>query len=138
MTNPDDSNSSSTEIEQLETLRAKTERLERELANLSAQNNERVIAAELKVEAVRAGIVDLDGLKLLDASNLAVDENGTVPGAAGAIQTLRSAKPWLFRAVSTSNPASPPSSRPPRSRSAMDMSDAEYAAAREAILRQYR
>jgi hypothetical protein len=116
----------------------KTERLERDLANLSAQNNQRIVAAELKVEAVRAGIVDLDGLKLLDTSNLAVDEKGAVPGAATAIQTLRSAKPWLFRPASTSNPAAPPSSRPPHSRSAIDMTDAEYTAAREAILRQYR
>ena len=47
-------------------LRARAEVLERRLAETEQEARGRVLRAELKVEAVRAGMVDLDGLKLLD------------------------------------------------------------------------
>ena len=41
-----------------------------------------LVMSELKAEAVRAGMVDLDGLKLLDTSTVTVGERGDVTGAA--------------------------------------------------------
>ena len=54
-------------------LRARAEALERRLAETEQEARARVVRAELKVEAVRAGIVDLDGLKLLDLKNVELD-----------------------------------------------------------------
>ncbi len=51
-------------------LRTRAESLERRLAEIEHEAQARVVRAELKVEAVRAGIVDLDGLKLLDLANV--------------------------------------------------------------------
>ena len=77
---------------------------------------ERLIRAEMKAEAIRAGMVDLDGLKLADTSGLTVDEAGEVQGAAALMQSLRKAKPWLFGG--TAHPAR--RSRPRRSRQGAD------------------
>ena len=70
---------------------------------MEAQSRERLIRAELKAEAVRARMVDLDGLKLVDARELTVDEAGEVQGAAALMQSLRRAKPWLFGGASASS-----------------------------------
>ena len=50
-----------------------TAALEQRLAALEASLRERLLRAELKAHAVRAGMVDLDGLKLLDTSALVLN-----------------------------------------------------------------
>ena len=55
-----------------------------------------LVRAELKAEAVRAGMIDLDGLKLVDPADVRVNEAGEIEGAAMLMQKLRRAKPWLF------------------------------------------
>ncbi len=40
----------------------------------------RLIAADLRTEAVRAGMVDLDGLKLIDLTGIRLDDNDKVIG----------------------------------------------------------
>lgn len=137
MTVSDDSSVGSEDRGSVDALRNRAQTLENELADVRAKSDQRAIRGELRVEAVRAGIVDLDGLQLLDTAGLAVSEDGTVTGAPGAIQAFRKEKPWLFGLVSSSSPTSPPLSHPPRSRSAMEMSDAEYAAVRAAMLKQH-
>jgi hypothetical protein len=84
---------------------------------------------------LRAGIVDLDGLKLLDPSAVEVGEAGDVKNAADVITQLRRTKPWLFGGGSSSSSANPPPAQPPRQKRATEMTDAEYRAARAAILR---
>ena len=49
--------------ETIEALRQRAETLERELRETVAEAERRLIRAELKAEAVRAGMVDLDGLE---------------------------------------------------------------------------
>src|ERR1700677_1059566 len=96
---------------------------------------QRVILAELKVEAMRAGIVDLDGLKFLDITELRLEEDGDIAGAPELISQLKRSKPWLFLAPSSSSVARVPPSRPTRQKLAKDMTDAEYRIARANIIK---
>jgi hypothetical protein len=109
--------------------------LQRRLAEVEALSRERLIRAELKAEAVRAGMVDLDGLKLVETRALTLDESGNVPGAAVLMQSLRRAKPWLFGAVNASSLATPPPAEHPPVQLATKMSTKEWLAARAELLR---
>ena len=53
---------------------SRAEGLEHRLADLQKEMEARVITAELKVEAVRAGMIDLDGLKLIDRTPLRLND----------------------------------------------------------------
>ncbi|MDR3718384.1 MAG: hypothetical protein P4K98_06250 [Bryobacteraceae bacterium] len=109
--------------------------LERQLADLRVRSREQAVRAELKTEALRAGMVDLDGLKLVDASGLTVGEDGEVTGATALMHGLRRAKPWLFASASASSSATPPPVQPPRARPATEMTTEEWRAARADLLR---
>jgi hypothetical protein len=102
---------------------------------LTADFKARLVAASLRTEAVKAGMIDLDGLKLLDQSAVELAGDDTVMNGQELMQTLRRNKPWLFRPVSSSSAAPTPPSRPPRQRTAMEMTDEEYATARRALLK---
>ena len=56
----------------------------------------RIIRSELKSHALKAGIVDLDALRLADTSTLSLSDTGDVVGAEALIDTLRQQKPYLF------------------------------------------
>jgi hypothetical protein len=116
-------------------LRARAEELERQLRDALNTQQDRLIRAELKAEAVRAGMVDLDGLKLIDTAQLHLTEGGEVEGAAAVMSRLRSKKPWLFAPPSSSSPAVPPPSSPPQKKLATEMTEAEWRAARAELLR---
>ena len=93
----------------------------------------RLVAANLRTEAVRAGMVDLDGLKLIDPSALKLDGDDKVVGGRKLMDDLRRSKPWLFGSPSSSSPATAPNSQPVKQKLAMEMTDQEYLAARLAI-----
>jgi len=116
-------------------LRLRAEALEQQLTIVQRDAENRLIRAELKAEAVRAGILDLDGLKLVDTSGVKLNETGDVEGAPQIIAQLRQAKPWLFGSASSSSIAAPPPAQPPRQKRATDMTEAEWRAARADILR---
>ncbi len=59
-------------------------------------SDDRVIA-ELKVAAQRAGMVDLDGLKLADLTKVTLEADGSVKGADGLMIALKERWPGLFR-----------------------------------------
>ncbi len=63
---------------------------------------------ELKAEAIRAGIFDLDGLQLVDLGMLKVNDRGELEGVADAIAKLKRDKPYFFN------------------KSAAEMTDAEF------------
>jgi type IV secretory pathway VirB10-like protein len=90
--------------------------------------NDRIVRAELKAEAIKAGMVDLDGLKLADLSKVTLEEDGTVKGAEELMKALKEAKPWLFGTPGTSGTGTPPPPRDPASKNAKDMTEAEYQA----------
>lgn len=92
---------------------------------------QRVIRAELKAEALKAGMVDLDGLKLADLSKIKINDAGEVEGAAELMDELKKAKPYLFGTTqNSSTPNTPPGSKPPAAKKATEMTDEEYAKAR--------
>ena len=95
----------------------------------------RLVQAELRTEAVRAGMVDLDGVKLIDAGGLAVDESGGLKDGAAVMAALRAAKPWLFGRGSSSSAAAAPRAEAPKVKTAMEMSVEEWRAARAELLR---
>ncbi len=115
---------------------ARAETAEAALADAQAQANARLIRAELKAEAVRAGMIDLDGLKLIDLAEVGLNQNGEVADAASILAKLKRTKPWLFgNAASSSAAANPPRPEPPRMRHASELSHEEWLAARAALLR---
>lgn len=107
------------------------------VAALEAQLRQRLVRAELKAHAIRAGMVDLDGLKLVDTSSLTLNDQDEVDGAETLMATLRRAKPWLFGANphSTSSAAPTPPAQPPRAKLATEMTDAEWQASKAELLR---
>jgi len=109
--------------------------LERRLAELEASSTARLLQAELKTVAVRAGMIDLDGLKLLDTTELTLDADGNVKGGTEMMRELRRSKPWLFGGASTSSSASPPPVQPARPKLATEMSYDEWQAARTELLK---
>jgi pyruvate/2-oxoglutarate dehydrogenase complex dihydrolipoamide acyltransferase (E2) component len=108
---------------------------ERKLAEASSAAQQRVIIAEMKAAAIKAGMIDLDGLKLLDLSGLKISDSGEVEGADELLAAAKKAKPWLFGDAKTSNPAPAPAPKPAENKKAGEMTDAEYHAARERIRR---
>lgn len=116
-------------------LRARAEALERQLRETEEAAHARLVRAELKAEALRAGMVDLDGLKLLDLSHVRTNDAGEVEGAAALMAQLRREKPWLFGGHSSSSRAAPPPSQPPRAKLATEMTLDEWRAARAEMLR---
>ncbi|WP_158746069.1 hypothetical protein [Acidisphaera sp. L21] len=111
-------------VDPVETLRAQL-----------AEANHRLIQAELKSHAIRAGIIDVDCLKLLDTSGLVLDASGDLIAAPAALAKLKLDKPWLFTKPNTSHPTPPPAPEPPKPRMARDMTFREWQTARERLLR---
>ena len=91
----------------------------------------RATQADLRIAAKDAGMVDLDGLKLLDPAAVQTDDDGNVTNAAALMAKLKTDKPFIFGTGSTSQATPPP---PPNQqgapKSATTMTDAEYKAAR--------
>jgi hypothetical protein len=116
-------------------LLTRVHKLETEKHEALQQAEQRVILSELKVEAIRAGMIDLDGLAFLDLTQIHLDESGNLSGGMDLIVRLRQSKPWLFSTSSTSSIAKVPPSRPSRQKLATEMTDAEYRIARANIIR---
>jgi hypothetical protein len=106
-----------------------------ELARLRSEFQTRLLNASLRAEAILAGMVDLDGLKLLNLSDVHLDENDSIIGGRSMMDSLKAKKPWLFRPTSSSSAAIAPSALPVRHKTALDMTDEEYAAARAAVIK---
>jgi hypothetical protein len=119
----------------VEQLRAETKALSDQLREVTASARARIIRAELKAEAVKAGMIDLDGLKLIDFDAVKLNDQDGVEGAGALMTKLKRDKPWLFAARSSSSRAGVPEAEPPRPKRATDMTADEYRAARAEMLR---
>lgn len=119
----------------LEDWEARAIAAEEALAAMRREHQEGMRRAELKIEAVRAGMIDLDGLKLVEPGVTQPQEDGSVPDAASVMAQLKRDKPWLFAGASSSSMASAPRAEPPRARHARELSDAEWREARAELLR---
>ena len=131
----DEADVGETATEELASLRAKADRLEKELFDVGTAARERLVRSELRMEAVRAGMIDLDGLKLANLAQVSVGEDGEVQGGAALMERLRGEKPWLFARASSSSTASPPPGATVRQRLATEMSLDEWKLARAELLR---
>lgn len=102
----------------------------RAVAGANTASEARIIRAELKASALAAGMVDLDGLKLLDLSAVTMNSAGDVAIPDGFFAAAKVAKPYLFGSPipTTSTPVVPPPADPPSPKRANDMTAAEFAA----------
>lgn len=108
-----------------------------EIEKIRTDFRNRLMLADLRTEAVKAGMVDLDGLKLVDVSKIRLGDDDRVMDGKKIMDELRRGKPWLFRSGSSSSPSVAPASQPVRQKTAMEMSDEEYVSARAALTRQH-
>jgi hypothetical protein len=104
-----------------------------EFTKLRSDFQSRLVVANLRTEAVHAGMVDLDGLKLIDLSAIRLDGEDKVVGGRKIMEDLRRNKPWLFAGRSSSNIIAAPASQPVRQKTALEMTEEEYAAARSVV-----
>jgi hypothetical protein len=116
-------------------LRSENARLEASLRSVRAEADQRLIHAELRAEALKAGMIDLDGLRLLDSAAVTVDEAGEVHGAAGAMTRMRRDKPWLFTPQNSTSVAGVPKHSAVRDKLATEMTLDEWRTARADLLR---
>lgn len=119
----------------LAVLQAHAQKLELRLQERETEQAERLLQAELRFAALQAGMIDLDGLKLIDGASLAVSSDGAPPEVARIMKDLRRDKPWLFSAGTSSSGASVPASSPPRKKLATEMTLEEWRTARSDLLR---
>ena len=87
----------------------------------------RIIKAELKAHAIKAGIVDIDALALADLSGVKLNDNGEIEGADAVIEALKKSKPYLF-AQTTASTQQPPKGGKQETKTARDLSDADLRA----------
>jgi hypothetical protein len=120
---------------EVDALRAQNQALEASLRALREGSDRRIILAELRHEATRRGMIDLDGLKLVDSDAVSIDADGTVHGVGSVMTKLRRDKPWLFGSANSSSVAGVPEAAPSRTKLATEMTLAEWRAARAALLR---
>lgn len=109
--------------------RAKAAEAERDEKITAAQAaaNERIIRAELKAAAIKAGMIDLDGLKLADLSKVKLGDDGEVEGAEDLMASLKETKPYLFgESSTTTNTDKKPAPKEPEVVDVTKMSAEEY------------
>ncbi len=104
---------------------------------LKQEAEARIIQAELKAVALKAGMFDLDGLKLADISAVRLEEDGQITGADALMAQLKKDKPYLFSTAlsSSTHTGRAPSADTVKPRRASEMTAEEYAAAKAAVVR---
>jgi hypothetical protein len=112
--------------------------LEQQMQEMRRDADKRVLQANLQMEAVRAGMIDLDGIKLIETAGIRMTEDGKIAGGADLMQRLKRDKPWLFSARSSSAPAEAPPHQLPQPKLAIEMTDEEYRVARAQLLKRLR
>ena len=127
---------------------ARSAQAERDAAIVSmrAENDMRLIKAELRVAAMRSGIIDVDALRLIDAGDLVVGPDGSIEGADDAVLALKTAKPYLFDGsrqgapvlMTTSQPRRPPTPAQPDIVNARTLSREQWQAERARVLSRHR
>jgi len=121
-------------VHEIEQLRASLREAQARLAEEAERRRRLSLEAELRIAALQAGIIDPDGVKLIDPAPLLAREDPKA-AAAEALAALRAAKPWLFGAATTTPPHPAPAPESPRPRHAREMSREEYERAKAELLR---
>ncbi len=124
-------------LEKMEGIKKQSEEEKKELSSkldhvqkTNEAMQQRVIDAELKAQAVSAGLKDLDFLKMVDKSSFKIGEDGNITGIDKAINDLKSTKPFLFsdnkRTSTSKNESLPNGDKNSNSMDAMKMTDEEW------------
>ena len=121
--------------EEVSLLRARAAELEQRLNDQEKSSTAELLSAELRLVALRSGMIDLDGIKLIDPAALKTKEDGSRPELIQVIANLRRDKPWLFAPSTSSSVATPPTSSPQRRKLATEMTIEEWRSARSELLR---
>ncbi|MHA3117263.1 hypothetical protein E0H86_07195 [Acinetobacter sp. ANC 4635] len=113
---------------------AKAQAKEEARTEVQAEADQRVLLAKLESEAVKNGMVDVDGLKLADLSGVSL-KDGKLEGADALFAGLKESKPYLFGQPqsNSSTTQNPPPANPPTPKNAREMTDEEYAAAKASV-----
>jgi len=83
---------------ELEKAQEKAEAMRRDRDALAAKVNDKLIKAEIRMQAAQLGFTNPeDAYHLADIAGLEVDEDGNVKGAAEALQELAKNKPYLLK-----------------------------------------
>ena len=122
--------------EELETLKIKSDAEKQELATKAEQTEkarqvyeQKYVNAEVKAQAVTAGIKDIEFVKLIDTSEIKLDDKGNVVGVDKAISDLKTRKPDWFgteKKVSSSNNAPFEGKEEPKKLDARTMSKEDW------------
>lgn len=99
---------------------------DKKIADANNAADQRIIRAELKAAALKAGMVDLDGLKLADLTKVKINDKGEIEGAEALMTELKTAKPYLFGTTSTSSTHTPPPVDKTAPKLAKDMTKEEF------------
>ncbi len=102
----------------------------------------RVMMADLRVAARENGMIDLDGLKLLDLSGAKLDDGGNLTNAADMLGAMKEAKPYFFGQApkpgtvtgTTASTMTPPKQAPATGFDARKAPPADYATAKREML----
>ena len=112
---------------------------ERAVGEVRTASEQRIIRAELKSAALKAGMRDPGDLKLVDLSKVKLGEDGEVVLPDGFFEAVKTAKPYLFADAKdgpatgfTSPPVKPPAAKT-EGKSAKDMTPEEYKAGLKAL-----
>lgn len=98
------------------------------LTDADTRANQRVMRAELKAHAVKAGLVDMEALELLDLSSVKFNDKGELEGVDELFEAAKKAKPYLFGSQNTGSTEKKP---PPAENTPKDvrkLTAAEYEA----------
>jgi hypothetical protein len=121
--------------DELAVLQAHADRLQEALEIRNREAAALLVQAELKLEAMRAGMIDLDCLKMINPEEIKLGPDGEALGLPALMGKLRRDKPWLFGVSTSSSAAAAPASAPPKRKLATEMSMDEWRAARAELLR---
>jgi hypothetical protein len=114
----------------------RAEQAEAALAEARQTTTERLMRSELKAAAIQAGMIDLDGIKLIDMSDVEISDAGDIVDADAVFIKLKRTKPWLFGQGRSSSPAAhAPRPEQPRTRHANELTHEEWVLARAALLK---
>lgn len=129
--------------DELETFRVQAEKEKQDLANKFDSTHKekqtvekRWIEAEIKAQAIAAGIKDLDLVKLIDTSELKIGQNG-IEGLQKAIEDFKTKKPDFFgleKKFSSSTNAPFPTDTKATVVNANDMSKEEWEKAKSKVM----
>lgn len=107
-----------------------------ELEKVRGEHRQEKIRSQVLAEAQANGLIDKDLISLFDISKVSIDNDGKYKGIDTLITEMKGVKPHLFGEVSnkTGTSHNPPPPGAMKSKSATEMTDAEYAQFKQSIL----